>query len=155
MIILCSNKLNLSGIKVLCQCSLLKILSISEFSKFLCSLSSFVKIIINSFKLGIIILALSLLESNSISQPIDFILVSCLLFIILGKFVLKIISVLPKSISLVTLNSYFSLESNTFLFSSADLVSDRSNFSLVLVIRPILFIQKESEVFNFFSERIN
>lgn len=155
MIIFSSDKLNLSGIKVLSQSSLLKILSISEFSKFLSSLSSFVKIIINRFKLGIIILTFSLLESNSISQVVNFILISCLFLVILGKFVLKIISIFSESISLITLYSYFSLKSNTFLLSSADLVSDWPNFSLVLVIGSIFLIEKESEVFNFFSEGID
>ena len=118
-------------------------------------LLGFVEIVIDALDLGIIILAFSFLESNSVSKSIDLILISGLLLSVFSKFVLEVIGVLPESVSLVTFDSNFSLKCYTFLLSSADLVPDGSYLSLVLVVRSVLLVQKEPKIFNFFSERVD
>ena len=115
----------------------------------------FVEIVIDALDLGIIILAFSFLESNSVSKSIDLILISGLLLSVFSKFVLEVIGVLPESVSLVTFDSNISLKCYTFLLSSADLVPDGSYLSLVLVVRSVLLVQKESKIFNFFSKRVD
>ena len=56
---------------------------------------------------------------------------------------------------MIGLNGNLSLKGNAFLLSSTNLVSDRSNLSLVFVVRPILLVEEESDVLNFFSERVD
>jgi len=67
---------------------------------------------------------------------------------------LQVICILPKSIGLVTLDTDLSLESDTFLLSSTNLVPDCSNLSLVLIVRSILLVEKETKVFNLLSESV-
>lgn len=47
------------------------------------------------------------------------------------------------------------MEGHTFLLSSADLVPDGSYLSLVFVIRSVLLIEQESEIFDFLPQRID
>lgn len=56
---------------------------------------------------------------------------------------------------MVTFYSNLSLKSDAFLLPSADLVSNRANLSLILIVRSILLIQEESEILDFFSERVD
>lgn len=56
---------------------------------------------------------------------------------------------------MIGLNGNFSLKSNAFLFSSADLVSYGSNLSLILIVRPVLLVKEESKVFYLLSERVD
>ena len=67
---------------------------------------------------------------------------------------MQVICILPKSIGLVTLDTDLSLESDTFLLSSTNLVPDCSNLSLVLIVRSILLVEKETKVFNLLSESV-
>ena len=52
------------------------------------------------------------------------------------------------------LRADLTLESNTFLLSPANLVSNRTNFSLELVIGSVLLVKKESEVLDLFAEGV-
>jgi hypothetical protein len=61
-------------------------------------------------------------------------LILSFLFSELGQFVLKVISVLSQTIGLVGLNGNFSLKSDALLLSSTNLVSDRTDFSLVFIV---------------------
>lgn len=67
---------------------------------------------------------------------------------------MQVICILPKSIGLVTLDTDLSLESDTFLLSSTNLVPDCSNLGLVLIVRSILLVEKETKVFNLLSESV-
>jgi hypothetical protein len=155
MIILSSSKLSTCRIKGLGGSSHFKIFGIGEFREFLSFFLGFVEIIINTLDFSVIILALSLFESNSISQPIDFILVSSFLLSVLSKFILKVISIFSQTVSLITLNADLSLKSHAFLLSSTDLVSNGADLRLIFIITPILFIEQEPEVFDFFSKRVD
>jgi hypothetical protein len=118
-------------------------------------LLSLVEIIIDTLDFGVVILAFSLLESNGVSESVYLILISGLLLSVLGQFVLKIISVLSQSISLIALDSDLSLESNALLLSSADLVPDGSYLSLILVVRSVLFVEEESQVLDLLPEGVD
>ena len=155
MIILGSSELSTSRVKSLSCSSALIIFSICEFGKLLGLLLSLVEIVIDALDLCIIILAFSFFESNGVSKSVDLILISSLFFSVLSELILKVISILSQSISLVTFDSNFSLEGDTFLLSSADLVPDGSYLSLVFVIGSVLLIKKESEILDFFPEGVD
>ena len=155
MVILGSGELSTSGVKSLGGSSALEILGISQFGELLSFFLGLVEIVVDALDLGIVVLALSFLESNGVSQSVDLILVSGLFLSVLGKFILKVVGVLPKAVSLVTLDSNFSLESHTLLLSSADLVPDGSYLSLVFVVRSVLLVQQESEVLDLLSEGVD
>ena len=155
MVILGSGELSTSGVKSLGGSSALEILGISQFGELLSFFLGLVEIVVDALDLGIVVLALSFLESNGVSQSVDLILVSGLLLSVLCKFILKVVGVLPKAVSLVTLDSNFSLESHTLLLSSADLVPDGSYLSLVFVVRSVLLVQQESEVLDLLSEGVD
>ena len=134
VIVLSSHELRLGILKSFLSSSELEVLGISQFGEFICFLLSFVQIVINALYSGIIILALSFLESNTVSESINLILILSFLFSELGQFVLKVISVLSQTIDLVGLNGNFSLKSDALLLSSTNLVSDRTDFSLVFIV---------------------
>ena len=155
MVILGSDELIAGAVKGLGSSSAFEIFGISKFGKLLGFLLSLVEIVIDALDLGVVILAFSLLESNGVSESVNLILISGLLLSVLGQFVLKIISVLSQSISLIALDSNLSLESNALLLSSADLVPDGSYLSLVLVVRSILFVEEESQVLDLLPEGVD
>lgn len=67
MVILASSKLGIGRIKSLIGSSEFELLGVSQLIKFVGSLLGLVKVIVNSLDLGIIVLALPLLESNGIT----------------------------------------------------------------------------------------
>ena len=115
-------------------------------------LLSLVEIVIDALDLGVVVLALSLLESDSVSESINLILISGLLLSVLSEFIMEVVSIFSESVSLITLDTDLSLESYALLLPPADLVPDGSYLSLVLVVSPILFIEEESHVFDLLSE---
>ena len=155
MVILGSGELSASRVKSLGGSSALEILSISQFGELLSLLLGLVEIVVDALDLGIVVLALSLLESDGVSESVDLVLVSGLLLSVLGKFILKVVGVLPEAVSLVTLDSNLSLESHTLLLSSADLVPDGSYLSLVFVVGSVLLVEEESEVLDLLSEGVD
>ena len=155
MVVLGSGELSASGVKSLGGSSALEILGISQFGELLSFLLGLVEIVVDALDLGIVVLALSFLESHGVSESVDLVLVSGLLLSVLGKFILQVVGVLSEAVSLVTLDSNFSLESHTLLLSSADLVPDGSYLSLVFVVRSVLLVQQESEVLDLLSEGVD
>lgn len=134
VIILGSHELSLGIFESLMGSSQLEVLGISQFGEFVGLFRCFIEVVVDTLDLGIIILAFSLLESNTISESINLILILSFLFSELGQFVLKVISVLSQAIGLVGLNGNFSLKSDALLLSSTNLVSDRTDFSLVFIV---------------------
>lgn len=112
------------------------------------------EIVVNGLDLSIIILTFFFLECNSISKSVNLVLVLDLLFSQFTELILKVVGILSQSIGLVVLDTNLSLESNAFLFPPADLVSHGANLSLVFIVRSVLFIKKESQVLDFFSEGV-
>jgi hypothetical protein len=154
MVIFASCEFGICRVHCLICSSKFEFLGISQLLELIWSLLSFEKIIVDSLDLGIIILTLFFFESYAVSKSINLVLVLCLLFSEFAKFILEVISIFPQSIGLVVLNANLSLECNAFLFSPADLVSYGANFSLIFIVRSVLFVKKESEILNFFSESI-
>ena len=134
VIILSSHELSLGIFESLMGSSQLEVLGVSQFGEFVGLFRCFIEVVVDTLDLGIIILAFSLLESNTISESINLILILSFLFSELGQFVLKVISVLSQAIGLVGLNGNFSLKSDALLLSSTNLVSDRTDFSLVFIV---------------------
>ena len=134
VVVLGSHELSLGVLESFVSSSQLEVLGISQFGEFIGLLLSLVEVVVDTLNLGIVILALSLLESNGVSKSINLILILCFLLSELSQFVLKVISVLSEAVSLIGLNGNFSLKGNAFLLSSTNLVSDRSNLSLVFVV---------------------
>ena len=155
VVILGSHELSLSVLKSLVSSSQLEVLGIGQFGEFVGLLLSFVEVVVDTLNFGVIILAFSLLESNAVSKSINLILILGFLLSELSQFVLEVIGVLSQTIGLVRLNGNLSLEGNALLLSSTNLVSDGSNLSLVFVVGPILLVQEESNVLDFFSERVD
>ena len=155
MVILGSDELIAGAVKGLGSSSAFEIFGISKFGKILGFLLSLVEIVIDALDLGIVVLAFSLLESNGVSKSVNLILIPSFLLSVLGQFVLKIISVLSQTISLIALDSDLSLESHTLLLSSADLVPDGSYLSLILVVRSVLFVEEESQVLDLLPEGVD
>lgn len=134
VIVFSSHELSLGIFESLMGSSELEVLSISQFGEFVGFFLSFIEVVVDTLDLSIIILAFSLLEGNTISESINFILILGFLLSELGQFILKVISILSQAIGLVRLNGNLSLESDAFLLSSTDLVSDRTYFSLVFIV---------------------
>lgn len=154
MIIFASCELSLSRVESLISSSKFKLFGISQFIKLIGPLLRLVKVVINSLDLCIVVLALSLLHGDGISQPVNLVLVACLLFSQLSQLVLQIIGVLPESVGLVALDADLSLKSHALLLSSADLIPDGADLGLVLVVRPVLLVEQEAEVLDLLSEGI-
>lgn len=141
VIILSSHELCLGIFESLMGSSQLEVLGVSQFGEFVGLFLSFIEVIVDRLDLGIIILAFSFLEGNAVSESINLILILSLLLSELSQFVLKVVSILPQAIGLVRLNGNFSLKSDALLLSSTNLVSDRTDFSLVFIVRSILLIE--------------
>lgn len=94
MVVLGSSQFSSCGVDSFMGSSKLEVLRISEFGQLISSLLSLVEIVVDALDSGIIVLALSFLVSNSVSKPVDLLLVLGLLFSELCQLVLKIISLL-------------------------------------------------------------
>jgi len=154
MVIFASGEFGISRVHCLICSSKFEFLGISQLLELIRPLLSFEKIVVDGLDLSIIILALFFFEGDAISKSVNLILVLCLLFSDFAEFILEVICIFSKSIGLIVLDTNLSLECNTFLFPPADLISNGANFSLVFVVRSVLFVEKESEILNFFSECI-
>lgn len=141
MVILGSLELCVSSIKGFVCSSKFKLFRISKFGQFVCSLLSLIEIIIDTLDSRIVVLAISLLGSDLVSDSVDFFLVFCLFLSHLGKLVLEIISVFSESVGLICLGTSLSGKRNAFLLSSTNLISNGGNFGLVFVIRAVLLIE--------------
>lgn len=116
---------------------------------------SFIEVVVDTLDLSIIILAFSLLEGNTVSESINLILILSFLLSELGQFVLEVISIFSQTIGLVGLNGNLSLKSDALLLSSTNLISDRTYFSLVFIVRSIFLIEKEPKVLDLLSKRVD
>jgi len=155
VIVLGSHELSLGIFKSLMGSSQLEVLSVSQFGEFVGLFLSFIEVIVDTLDLGIIILAFSLLESNTVSESINLILILSFLLSELGQFVLEVISILSQTIGLVGLNGNLSLKSDALLLSSTNLVSDRTYFSLVFIVRSIFLIEEKPKVLDLLSKRVD
>lgn len=102
----------------------LKVFLVSELSEFDGLLLCLVEVIVNTLEFAIVVLALSFLHSDLVSESVDLVLVLGLLLSQLGEFVLEVVGVLSELVDSVSLLREVSLESNALLFSSTDLVSN-------------------------------
>ena len=155
VVVLGSGKLGLSVLESLVSSSELEVLGIGELGELVGLLLSLVEIVVDGLDLGIIILALSLLESNGVSQTVDLVLILGLLLAELGKLILEVVSVLSKSVGLIRLHGDLSLEGDALLLSSADLVSNRADLGLILIVGSILLVEEESQVLDLLSEGVD
>ena len=154
MVILASSKLSIGGIEGFICSSEFEFFGVSELLELIGSFLGLEEIVVDCLDLSIIILALFFLECNSVSESVDFILVLDFLLPEFTELILKVVGIFSQSIGLVVLHANLSLESNAFLFPPADLVPNGANLSLVFVVRSVLFVKKESEILNFFSEGV-
>lgn len=154
VLILRSGKLSDGGIEGLVGFSELEVLRVGEFGEFVGSLLGFVQIIVHTLETSIVVLALALSHGDAISESVNFILVLSLLLSELGKFVLEVVGVFTELVNGVLLLAEVSLEGNALLLSAADLVSDGTNLSLVLVVGAILLIGEEAKVLDLLSESV-
>ena len=154
MLILRPGKLSDGGIEGLVGFSELEVLRVGEFGEFVGSLLGFVQIIVHTLETSIVVLALALSHGDSISESVNFILVLSLLLSELGKFVLEVVGVFTELVNGVLLLAEVSLEGNALLLSAADLVSDGTNLSLVLVVGAILLVGEEAKVLDLLSESV-
>ena len=88
----------------------LEVLGISEFGQFVSSLLSLVEVVVNALDSSIVVLALSLLTGDSVSESVDLLLVLGLLLSELGQLILKIISLLSQAEGHVALLTNLSLK---------------------------------------------
>ena len=93
VVILGSRHFNVSSIKSLTSPSELELFSVGEFTQLISSLLSLEQVIVNSLNSGIVILALSFLECDTITKSIDLILVLGLFLTKLTKLKCKIVGV--------------------------------------------------------------
>jgi len=93
VVILGSRHFNVSSIKSLTSPSELELFSVGEFAQLISSFLSLEQVIVNSLNSGIVILALSFLECDTITKSIDLILVLGLFLTKLTKLKCKIVGV--------------------------------------------------------------
>jgi hypothetical protein len=155
VIVLSSHEFSLSVFESLMGSSELEVLGIGQFGEFVGFFLSLVEVVVHTLDLGIIILAFSLFEGDAVSESINLILVLGFLLSELSEFILEVVGILSESVGLVRLNGNFSLKGNTLLLSSADLISNGADLSLVLVVGSVLLIEEESKIFNLLSKRVD
>jgi hypothetical protein len=152
MIVLGSSELTVCSFKSFSCSSHLKLLGIGQFGEFCSSLLGLVQVIVDALDSCIVVLAFPLLDSNAISESVDLALILGLLLSHLCKLVLKVVSILPEAVGLISLGAGLSSKSNALLLSSTDLVSYSGNLRLHLVVAPVFLVEQESKVLNLFSE---
>lgn len=144
MVILGAGQFSIGGVKSLTCSAELKLFSIGEFAQFIGALLCLEEVVVDSLDASIVVLALTLLESNSISHSVDLVLILGFLLTESTKLKSEVVSILAESVGLVTLDSDLSLESYALLLTTADLITNGTNFSLKLIVSTILFIEKET-----------
>lgn len=128
------------------------VLLVCEFAQLNSFLLGLVEVVVYTLESGVVILALPLFDRNGVSESVDFVLVLGLLLPEFGQLVLEVVGVLPELVDGVALLTEVSLESNALLLPPADLVSNGSDFSLVLVVRSVLLVGEESQVLDLLAE---
>ena len=144
MVILGACQFSISGVKSLTCSAELKLFAISKFAQFIAAFLCLEEVIVDSLDTSIVVLALTLLESNSVSHSVDLILILGFLLTESTKLKSEVVGILAESVGLVTLYSDFSLESYAFLLTTTDLITNGTNFRLKLIVSTILFVEKET-----------
>eukprot|EP00356_Strombidium_inclinatum_P013407 CAMPEP_0170481938 /NCGR_PEP_ID=MMETSP0208-20121228/2183_1 /TAXON_ID=197538 /ORGANISM="Strombidium inclinatum, Strain S3" /LENGTH=258 /DNA_ID=CAMNT_0010754725 /DNA_START=247 /DNA_END=1025 /DNA_ORIENTATION=+ len=155
VVVLGSAELSDGSVEGLVRSSEFEVLGIGQLRKLVGSLLGFVQVVVDTLDLGVVILAFALLESDGVSQAVDLVLVLSLLLSELSKLVLEVIGVFTEAIGVIGFGADISLESNALLLPPADLVSDGANFGLVFVIRSVLLVHQEAQVFNLLAEGVS
>ena len=96
MVVLGSSKFTVGLLKALSGSSELELFAISEFGEFIGSLLSLEEVVVDALNLGIVVLAASLLNGDTVSESVDLISILSLLLSHFAELILKVICILLK-----------------------------------------------------------
>lgn len=103
MLLLGSREFVVGTSKSFLSSSHFEFLVICQFRKFVTSFLRLVEVVVNALDFGVVVLALSLLCGDTISESVNFVLVLGFLLSELGKLILEVVSILSQAVSLISL----------------------------------------------------
>jgi len=154
VIILGARQFSACRVKSLARSTKLELLGVGQLTELIGTLLRSEQVIVDGLDAGVVVLALALLESNGVSHPVDLVLVLGLLLAESTQLERQVVSILTKSVSLVTLDGDFSLESDALLLTAANLIADGTDLSLKLIVAAVLLVKKEAKVLHFLAESV-
>ena len=154
VIILGARELSAGRVESLARSAKLELLGVSKLAELVGTLLSLEEIVVDSLDAGIVVLALTLLEGDGVSHSVDLVLVLGLLLAESAQLERQVVGVLAQSVSLVTLDGDFSLESDALLLAAADLITDSTDLSLQLIVTAVLLVQQEAQVLHLLAKSV-